>query len=343
MMKKIQLQNGFGVENLSEVDEPAPKPGKKQVLVRMQYAALNYLDLAMVEGRLGGDFPGPMVPVCDGAGIIEEVGEGVTDLVPGDRVATVFNPVWQDGPYSAEAASLDRRPGLGQVEGQLTQRKALSEAEVVKIPQGLTTREAVTLPIAGVTAWNALRYGEVQNGDSILLHGTGGVSVIALQIAKALGLEVFLVSGNEDKMTKASQLGADHCILREEEDVWVEAVLDKTGGRGVHLVVETVGGENLNHSLRALRHSGTISVVGFLGGAMAPVDLIPLNLKLARLQGISVGSRSDQLQLMNFLEANKIDPVVDRVFPLSAVRDVFNHLAGGRHFGKVLIDLQTNY
>lgn len=337
-MKSVVVKQTSGIDQLQLVETPMPKLTSQEILVKMEAAALNYVDWLLINGELNSDPPCPFIPVSDGAGIVEAVGSQVKGFQPGDRVVTLYIPDWIDGRYTPANSRFESRPGMGMRPGQLTEYKSFRAQELLKLPPFLSTVEAATLPIAALTAWNALSYGRAKLGDMVLLHGTGGVSIFALQFAKAAGLQVIITSSSDEKLEKAEVLGADHLINYRQNREWVGEVLAATAGKGVDLVVETVGGHNLNRSLQALRLDGHISVVGFLNGRQSPIDLVSLNLKRAQLHGLSVGSRQDFADMLTAIAANQIHPVIDRTFPLEATPDAFRYLASGRHFGKVVIE-----
>ena len=223
--------------------------------------------------------------------------------------------------------------------GQLVEHKTVHRQEIIKLPNSLSLHEAATLPIAGVTAWNALSYPNAKPGDTVLLHGTGGVSIFALQFAKARGARVIITSSRDEKLARACDLGADYGINYATHPDWTDAVRAYTGGQGADVIVETVGGDNLSRSLEALRHSGHIAVVGFLGGRQSPIDLVALNLKRATLHGLSVGSRQDFDDMLRAIDQNGIRPVIDRVFPFDEAAAAFRYVESARHLGKVVIEM----
>lgn len=338
-MQSVVLKDGFGIDQLQIISTPIPKVGPQDILVKMQAVALNYLDLLIIQGDLSPDLTFPFIPVSDGAGIVEAVGRDVTEFQPGDRVVTPYLPNWHDGRFTPQKSTFESRPGSGLKPGQLTQYQSFRAHELMRSPALLTAAEAATLPIAALTAWNALAYSHAKPGDVVLLHGTGGVSICALQFAKAAGLSVIITSSSDEKLAKAQALGADHLINYRQQPEWVGEVLAATAGEGADLVVETVGGDNLNQSLEALRFDGHISVVGFLDGMQSPLNLVSLNLKRAKIHGLSVGSRQDFANMNQAISVNAIRPVIDRTFPFAAAQDAFRYLASGQHFGKVVIEL----
>jgi len=337
-MQSIVLKETFGVDQLQSIQTPTPKVGPQEILVKMEAVALNYVDLLLINGELNPDLSLPFVPASDGAGRVEAVGSHVAEFEPGDRVVTTYIPDWIDGRYTVRNSRFETRPGMGMRPGQLTEYKSFRAHELIKVPSFLSAAEAATLPIAALTAWNALSYSAAKPGDTVLLHGTGGVSIFALQFAKAAGLQVIITSSSDHKLAKAEALGADHRINYRQQPDWVGEVLAATAGEGVDLVVETVGGQNLNRSLDALRLDGHISVVGFLDGQHSSIDLVSLNLKRAQLHGLSVGSRQDFADMLKAIAANQIRPVIDKTFPFNAAQEAFRYLASGKHFGKVVIE-----
>lgn len=335
-MKVIELQNGFGIHNLGLNEYPKPQPVEDEILVRIEAVSLNALDLFVVKGLFNPTLSPPYVPVCDGAGVVEQVGSRVTAFQPGDRVASVFIPNWVDGttPQTVDNAT---RPGLGGRSGQLSEYKVFQPHELVKIPSNLSSIEAATLPIAGLTAWNALHYGNLQAGDTVLLHGTGGVAIFALQFAKAQNAKVILVSGNDEKLARVRQLGADFTINRNHPN-WETVVNDYTEQKGVDLVVESIGGQNLQKSLNTLRLGGHISIMGFLDGLDICINALSLLTKQATIKGMEVGNTKDFEAMNQAIEANRIQPVVD-TFSFNQAQAAFEYLEQGLHFGKVVITI----
>jgi NADPH:quinone reductase-like Zn-dependent oxidoreductase len=338
-MRYVSVNKSFGVENLSIGSGPEPKPSDDEILVRMKAASLNYVDLAVVSGRLDPDIRIPFIPVADGAGMVEELGKNVQGFKPGDKVSTLYIPSWSGGRYKPEHTTMAVRPGAGAVPGQLSEYKVFRAHELIRLPASLNFVEASTLPIAGLTAWNALAYGRIKAGDTVLLHGTGGVSIFALQFAKMFGARVIITSSDNSKIERAVSLGADFTINYKDHGDVSEEVMRITDHQGVDLVVETVGGSNLDKSLRSLRPQGHISAVGFLSGVEASVNLIPLMLKRATITGVSVGSTDDFRDMLAAVLANGMKPVVDSIFPLGQTIQAFRRLESGEHFGKIVIEL----
>ncbi len=287
-MKVWQIQNAYGIDNLNQVDKPEPKPGPGEIVVAMAAASLNYRDLLTVIG-FGGGFPLPLIPFSDGAGVVSKVGDGVTRVAVGDKVCPLFFQSWLSGPVTAESRF---RPLGGPLDGVLQQHMLLDAEGVSKFPEHLSFEEAATLPCAGLTAWRAVTVeAPVGPGDTVLVQGTGGVSIFALQFAKARGANVIATSSSDEKLARAKALGADHLINYKTTPDWGRAARELTGGRGVDVVVE-VGGENtLNQSFDAARVGGHVVVIGVLGGFSSPVIIPVIFGKNLHIHGISVGSR----------------------------------------------------
>ena len=333
---KAFLTRGDGIAALERVERATPAPGRTEVLVRLRAAALNYRDLLVVRGEAQWKPPEPRVPVSDAAGVVVAVGDGVTRVRPGDRVLPVFLPTWLDGELTAETYG----PALGgaALDGVLAEYRTFDEQAVVRAPDFMSDAEAATLPVAALTAWHALRRrSDVRAGDTVLIQGTGGVSLAALQIAGALGARAIVLSSSDEKLRRAEAMGAQATINYRRTLEWDAAVLDLTGGRGVDHVLEVVGGANLNRSLAAVRVSGTIAFVGLLAGLGGPVDTYRFVTRNVRLHGIETGSRAMLEELVAFMALHRLHPVVDRTFDFDAAPDALRHLERGDHFGKVVV------
>lgn len=332
-MKAIEL-TAPSLTALRTATLPDPVAGPGEVLVRLRAAALNYLDVAVATGG----FPAPafpMVPVADGAGEVAALGAGVTGLAPGDRVVPHFMPHWQGGAITPRHVAAMR--GLT-LPGSLAEYVALPATSLVALPAHLDFVQGAALPIAATTAWNAMRSAGVRPGSVVLLLGRGGVSIFALQFAKAAGATVILASSSEEKLERARRLGADHLINYRATPAWDEKVRELTAGHGADLVVETVGAATIARSLQAAAMGGTVFTVGFVGGTSAPVDLLPVIVKALRVVGNNTGSVADLAEAARAIAAHRIVPVIDRVFALADTREAYAHLAaGGQHFGKLAI------
>ncbi|MBM4071605.1 MAG: NAD(P)-dependent alcohol dehydrogenase [Planctomycetes bacterium] len=333
-MKACEIQGGFGIDSLQVVERAEPRPGAGQALVRMRAWSLNYRDLLLVKGNYNPKLKLPFTPLSDGAGEVVAVGDGVTRVKPGDRVAGIFMQSWLDGAVTeAKAAS-----ALGGAIAGVAAEQMLFDAEgLVHVPDHLNFDEAATLPCAAVTAWHALvSHGHVKAGDTVLVQGTGGVSIFALQFALLSGACVIATSSSDDKLARVLQLGASDGINYKTTPEWGKRVRELTGGQGVDHVVEVGGAGTLGESLRAVRMGGDISLIGVLasGGQFNPV---PILMKSVRVQGIFVGSRSMFEAMNRAISQKQLRPTVDRVFSLADIRDAFRHMESGTHFGKIVV------
>jgi len=333
-MRAYQL-NQFGTEHLAIVDQAATRPGPGQVLVRMQAASLNFRDHLMVNGQLYRDVALPMTPVSDGAGTVLEVGEGVTRFKPGDRVSTFYKARWLAGGMRPEWEGADLG---GPGPGAMRELACYDAYALAHAPSHMTAVQAATLPIAALTAWTALEQARLSTGQSVLLLGTGGVSLFALQLAKARGAKVILLSSSDEKLARAQALGADIGINYSKLPEWGAAVREANGGRGVDAVIETVGASTFAQSVEAVAMHGFIGIVGFMGGREAALPLVPAILKRVHLQGISVASLEEHERMVQALEAVRLEPVIDTVYGFGELREAFAEMAGGKHFGKIAID-----
>jgi NADPH:quinone reductase-like Zn-dependent oxidoreductase len=333
-MKVFELR-AFGLDSLTLKERPEPKPGPGQVLLQMRAFSLNYRDLMVVKGVYNPKQRLPLVPLSDGVGKVVAVGDGVTRVKIGDRVAGIFMQKWLCGEITEDKA----RSSLGaQVEGVLAEYVALHEDGVVHVPEHLTDEEAATLPCAAVTAWHALiTEGALKPGDTVLILGTGGVSLFGLQFARLAGARVLATSSSNAKLERVAQLGASDGINYKENPEWDKAARALTGGVGVDHVVEVGGAGTLPQSLRAVRMGGHISLIGVLAGGSGQVGPLPILMKNIRVQGIYVGSR-DMFEAMNrAITLHKLRPIVDRVFAFQEIREALAYMETGAHFGKICI------
>ena len=333
-MKAIRLRSPGGLDNLQSVDIAEPKdPAAGEVRVRLHASSLNYHDYG-VASRPGWQADG-RIPMSDGAGVVEAVGAGVSAFAVGDSVVSCFFPTWADGP--ATIADFATVPGDG-VDGFAREAVTLPATAFTRAPRGFSHAEAATLTTAGVTAWRALVVdGGLKAGDTVLVLGTGGVSIFALQFAKAMGATVVATSSSDEKLERARALGADHTINYRRESDWGRRVWDWTGGRGVDHVVEVGGPGTLPQSIAAVRVGGHIALIGVLTGYAGDVPTGPFMLKQARLQGLIVGSRREQADMVRGIEAVGLKPVIDRSFPLDGLAEAFRHQESGSHFGKICL------
>lgn len=332
-MHAYQLPKAAGIDALAKVDLPAPKPGPRQVLVKVAACSLNFRDLAIVLGTYRMPVKPNLVPLSDGAGEVVEVGAGVTRVKVGARVAGCFFQRWIAGPSLADthASALG-----GSIDGMLAQYVVLEEDGVVPLPAHLSFEEGATLPCAAVTAWHALaEHARIVAGQTVLVQGTGGVSIFALQLARLMGAQVIVTSSSEQKLARAKELGATHGVNYKTVPDWDKAVVELTGG-GVDHVVEVGGPATLAQSLRAIRIGGRITMIGVLSGA-AEINPMAIFARRANLQGISVGS-AQMFEAMNrAIAASGLRPIIDKVFAFDEAPAAFRHLQSAQHFGKVVI------
>jgi NADPH:quinone reductase-like Zn-dependent oxidoreductase len=335
-MRAYQLpKGGAGIEALTRVDLPEPKPLHRQVLVKVAACSLNFRDLGIVRGTYRMPVREKLVPLSDGAGEVIEVGPGVTRVKVGDKVAGCFFQRWPGGEPSpqVQASALG-----GGIDGMLAQYAVLEEDGVVKIPQHLSVEEGATLPCAAVTVWHAtMQHAHLIAGQTVLLQGTGGVSIFGLQFAHAMGISAIITSSSDDKLSRTKTLGAAYGINYKATPEWDKAAVEFTGGRGVDHVVEVGGAGTLARSFGAIRVGGKISMIGGLSGAATELNPGLILAKRANVQGISVGS-TQMFEAMNAaITVNRIKPVIDRVFGFDEVQAAYQHMASGAHFGKIVI------
>lgn len=326
----------FGVDSLEFTERPTPRPGPSEVLVKVHAVSFNYRDLLMVKGLYNPKMKLPRIPCSDGAGEVTAVGEGVTTWRRGDRVAGIFMQNWLDGPPTP--AKVKGALG-GDIDGMLAEYVALHESGLIAVPSHLTSEEAATLPCAAVTAWNALAAGNLKPGSTVLIQGTGGVSIFALQFAKLMGARVLGISGTPAKLERVFELGLDAGLNYHEISDWDRWALDETGGEGVDLVVEVGGVGTLPRSLRSIRMGGTIAQIGVLS---EPSELLPLPVilhKQARIRGIYVGSRRDFEEMNKAIALAQLRPV-EESFPWTEAREVLGRMEQASHFGKLVLTVE---
>jgi len=333
-MKTIVIQPTFGLDNLHLIDRPDPQPGPGEVLLQMKAWSLNYRDLMLVKGLYNPKLKLPFVPLSDGAGEVIGVGDGVTRVKVGDRVAGCFMQKWINGEVSDAAA----KSALGgAIEGVAAEQVVLHEDGVVKFPEHLSFEEAATLPCAAVTAWNALvTHGKLKAGDTVLVQGTGGVSIFALQFAHLLGARVIATSSSNAKLERVKAMGASDGINYKETPNWEEKVKELTGGVGVDHVVEVGGAGTFNQSMKAVRLGGRVSLIGVLAGK-GEVNLMPVLMKGVCVQGIFVGSRAMFEAMNREIAVEELRPVIDRVFDFQDIQAALRHMEAGAHFGKICL------
>lgn len=333
-MKAIQLQQPGGLDHLHLVDLPAPgAPRAGEIQVRIRASSLNYHDLAVVLGRAGT--ADGRIPMADGAGVVTAVGEGVAEFAVGDAVVSCFFPQWQSGgkvPFDFKLV-----PGDG-VDGFACELVNLPATAFTHAPMGYTHEEAATLTTAGLTAWRALVVdGRIQAGDTVLVLGTGGVSIFALQMARSMGARVIATTSSNAKAEQLKALGADAVINYHDTPEWGEAVLAATGGRGADIVVEVGGPGTLPQSIRACAPGGHIALIGMLTGFAGDVPTVELMRKQQTLKGLIVGSREQQQEMVRALEQFAWRPVIDSRYPLEQIAEAFAHQQAARHFGKICL------
>jgi len=334
-MKVAAVKKPGGPGNLIIEDRADPKPAVGEILVRIYASSLNYHDFVVVMGGIPTD--DGRIPMSDGAGEVVAVGEGVTKFKPGDKVVSLFFPNWQAD--EIEAAGFASVPGDG-ADGFGAELVAAPETSFTRMPEGYSYQEAATLPCAALTAWRALMVeAKVKPGDWVLTQGTGGVSIFALQFAKAAGCRVISTSSSDEKLQRVKELGADHVINYKDTPDWGKAAKALTGGRGVDEVVEIGGPGTLAQSITASRPGGHISLIGVLTGVSGEVPTAALFSLNITLSGITVGSRRHQEDMIAAIEANGIKPVLDKDFPLSEIAAAFAHQASQQHFGKITLSL----
>lgn len=333
-MKAWAIQDGFGVDSLNLIDRDEPQPGARQVLVRVRAVSLNYRDLMVTKGMYNPRQKLPLVPCSDGAGEVVAVGAEVKDFKAGDRVASCFFQNWTDGEMTDEYA---RTPLGSPGDGMLREYAVLEETGVVHTPAHLTDEEAACLPCAGLTAWNALvEAHHTKAGDVVLVQGTGGVSIFALQFARMMGAKVIATSSRDDKLERVREMGAGETINYKTTPEWGKSARELTMGKGVDAIVEVGGAGTLAQSFTGIRRSGTIALIGVLTGA-GEVDPRTVLMNAIRVQGIYVGSRRMFEDMNHAISLHGTRPVIDRVFPMTEAREALRHMESGNHFGKIVI------
>jgi NADPH:quinone reductase-like Zn-dependent oxidoreductase len=336
-MRALNVEAPWGLDEIKVVETPDPSPGHGEVLVRMRAVSLNYRDLLMVQGIYGrgATTAGAITPFSDGCGIVEAVGPGVTRVAVGDRVATLFFQNWVSGPPTLEKlmSSLGSPiPGAGRELG------VFSQEGLSKVPDFLTDQQVATLPCAALTAWRALfEDADLRPGDTVVLQGTGGVSIFGLQFAHAAGLRTVITSSSDEKLARAKALGADHLANYRQDPEWSHAVRAATGGVGADLIIEVGGGGTIEQSMKAIRIGGHVAIVGVVAGLGGGFNTVSLIGNSAKLQGLSVGSRDMFEAMCRFIELHRIGPIVDKVFPWTEAKAALTAMQGGEHFGKIVL------
>ncbi|HEX3937175.1 MAG TPA: NAD(P)-dependent alcohol dehydrogenase [Xanthobacteraceae bacterium] len=337
-MRAYQIpKGGAGIESVVQVERPDPKPGHRQVLVKVKACSLNFRDLGIVRGSYRMPVRENVIPLSDGAGEVIEVGPGVVRVKPGDRVAANFFQRWPGGDAmpDAHASALG-----GGIDGMLAEYVVLEEDGVVKIPPHLSLEEGATLPCAGVTAWHAMmEHAKLSAGDTVLLQGTGGVSIFGLQFAHAMGVRGIITSSSDEKLARAKKLGAAFGINYKTTPDWDKAAMEFTRGVGVDHVIEVGGAATLSRSFHAIRVGGKITLIGGLSGGATELNPGLIFSRRANVQGISVGSTQMFLAMNRAIEVNAIKPVIDKVFAFADAQAAYKHMASGAHFGKIVISV----
>lgn len=334
-MRTIQLEKPGGLDRLKLGDTAARDPGAGEIQVRVRASSLNFHDYAVVTGMI--PCPDGRVPMSDGAGEVVAVGDGVSEFAVGDKVVSTFFPLWRDG--ELEAPMMVHVPG-DSTDGFAREMVTAPTDAFTRAPAGYSDAEAATLTCAGLTAWRALVVnGAMKSGDTVLVQGTGGVSIFALQFAKAAGATVIATSSSDEKLERLRAMGADHLINYKATANWGEKARALTGGRGVDHVVEIGGSGTMPQSIAATRVGGHIALIGVLAGISGEVPTVFVMQGNQRIIGLTVGARRHQQDMIRAIEANGIRPVIDSHYPLEGIADAFRHQESGRHFGKICLDV----
>ena len=335
-MIAVKVRNPAKLDTLevAEIEDPGP-PGPGEIRVRLRASSLNSHDFSVANGKIL--VPDGRIPMSDGAGVVEAIGKGVTEFSVGAPVISCFFPFWQDGPPST--AGFGKTPGDG-LDGYAREYVVTPAAWFTAAPKGWSHTEAATITTAGLTAWRALvSNGKLKSGETVLVLGTGGVSIYALQIAKNLGARVAVTSSSDDKLERARTLGADYTVNYRQHADWGERVAAWAGGIGVDHIIEVGGPATLAQSIKACRVAGHIAVIGVLTGIAGELPVISIIFKQIRLQGLVVGSRREQIEFVKYVETAGIRPIIDSTFPLKQLADAFRHEKAGRHFGKICVEI----
>ncbi len=334
-MKTYELQPKPGLDSLTLVERAQPQPGPGQVLIRVKAWSLNYRDLLVAKGAYGSPPPAGRVPLSDGAGEVAQTGAGVTRVKVGDRVAGCFMQRWLAGDITPEAWASAMG---GAIDGMLSEYVVLHEDGVVRLPEHLSDEEGASLPCAAVTAWNALvREAQVKAGDTVVLLGTGGVSMFALQFARLHGARCIITSSSDEKLEQARTLGADHLINYRTAPDWDKRALELTGGRGADVVVEVGGAGTLDRSLAAVRMAGNVCLIGVLTGTQAPVNTAAILRRHVRVRGIYVGSREMFEEMNRAIAQHRLRPVIGARYTFDQAPAAYRHLQGAAHVGKIVL------
>ena len=338
-MRVHELRGDFGIENIILTERDNPPLAAYEVRIKMHAASLNFRDYLMVTGRYNPKQKLPLIPLSDGAGEIVEIGDKVTRFKIGDRVMPIFSQTW----IAKRPESDDLRKSAlgGPLDGTACEMMTLAESGLVEIPEHLSYAEAATLPCAALTAWSALMVmSQVQPGETVVVLGTGGVSIFALQFAKMAGCKVIVTSGSDEKLQKASNLGADHVINYKKNPEWAKAVRSITHMKGADHIIEVGGAGTLEQSLRAVRMDGVISLIGILAGSSKELNLLPILMQNIKMQGILVGSRSAFEAMCRAVSTHQLKPAIDQTFDFADLNSAIRALAEGKHFGKIVLNIK---
>lgn len=329
-MQTYAVTPGDNTIAIEHRDKPALGP--RDICVKVEAVSLNYRDIITrkVTKR-------PVVPCSDGAGEVVAVGDDVVDFSVGDNVLGLFFPSWKEGVITAEDFAVSR--GAGKCDGMLSEYIVGDAAGFLAFPEYLSAAQAATLPCAGVTAWHALMETEtpVKAGDTVLLQGTGGVSIFALQLCKLMGVNTLVISSSDEKLERVKRMGATHTLNYKKQPEWAEAALDMTGGRGVDRVIEVGGAGTLTQSMQAASYGAIISLIGILSGIKGEINPFPILTKSLRVQGIYVASKAMQQRFHQFLSEHKLQPVIDSLFSFEQANDAYEYQLSGQHFGKIVV------
>lgn len=336
-MRGYQVQGDKGIASLHAIELSDPRPAAGEVLVRVRACSLNFRDLGILRGGYPRNAQNPVIPISDMAGEIVELGAGVGSWKVGDRVTATLLRDWTDG----DATDAALRTGFGGgLDGFLREKVALPTHCLLSVPASLSFEQAATLPCAAVTAWHALKRAGTRADQTLLLLGTGGVSVFGLQLGKALGCRCIMTSSSDVKLERARQLGADQTVNYKSHPEWHQVVRELTGGHGVDQVLEVGGAGTLAQSMAATRVGGTLSLIGVLARAEQQPSIFPAALDCLTIHGIYVGSRAMHQDLLSAIVEHRIEPVIDRVFPFSAAKEAYGYFASQSHVGKVVIKFE---
>lgn len=339
-MKAHVLENGFGIENIALRERDMADLDSHEIRIAIKAASLNFRDYLMVTGNYNPKLKLPMIPLSDGAGEVVAIGKSVSRYKIGDRVMPIFSQNWiAKRPYSDDM----RKSTLGgPLDGTACEMMHVPERAAVEIPEGLSYAEAATLPCAALTAWSSLvTMNQAKPGEYVVVLGTGGVSIFALQFAKMLGCKVIATSSSTDKLKKAEQLGADYLINYKDKPEWAKEVRKITKMQGADHIIEVGGAGTLEQSLRAIRMDGVISLIGILAGSSKELNLLPILMQNVRMQGILVGGREAFEDMCRAVAANNLKPAIDKTYGFAELREAITYLKTGSHFGKVVVEVSS--